>query len=146
MFQELIVSLYETLWYNAIQKEEMMTTTTDTAVLASEDRDVEYAEAVVSWNIRMLLTAHGLSQTALGDALGINRSSMSKKLSGGTAWSLADIVKASRFLHSSPNELMDDSLMRNIGVNAELTKNPQRHAVGNDDKLLRLGLNQRPSD
>lgn len=117
-----------------------------TATLTNGDLDVEYAEAVVAWNVRMLLTAHGLSQTSLGDALGINRSSMSKKLSGGTAWSLADIIKASRFLHSSPNELMDDTLMKSMGVNTELTKIPTATRRGDDSKLLRLGLNQRPSD
>lgn len=123
-----------------------MTVTTVTPTQTQRDTDVEYAETVVSWNVRMLLTAHGLSQTSLGDALGINRSSMSKKLSGGTAWSLADIIKASKFLHSSPNELMDDTLMKSMGVNTELTKIPTATRRGDDGELLRLGLNQRPSD
>lgn len=114
----------------------------------STDEKATYLESVVSWNVKMLLNAQGLSQSALGAAMGISRSAMSKKLSGIAAWSLSDLVYAADFLHTSPEELMDGTLMQQFGaaVNEKLTKNPQRHAVGNGGELLRLGLNQRPSD
>lgn len=120
-----------------------------TALMARPiNEKVTYLESVVSWNVKMLLNAQGLSQTALGAAMGISRSAMSKKLSGSAAWSLSDLVHAADFLHTSPEELLDGRLMQQFGaaVNEKLTKNPRRHAVGNDGELLRLGLNQRPSD
>lgn len=36
--------------------------------------------------------------------------------------------------------------MKSMGVNTELTKIPAATRRGDDGKLLRLGLNQRPSD
>ncbi len=107
-----------------------------------------YLESVVSWNVKTLLNAQGLSQTALGSAMGISRSAMSKKLSGSAAWSLADLVHAADFLHTSPEELLDSTLMRQFGfaVNEKLTKIPTATRREDDSELLRLGLNQRPSD
>lgn len=107
---------------------------------------VDLTEAVIAWNIKMQLTAQGLTQKALAEGMGLRQPTLTNKLNGRIAWSIADLVKAAAYLNTSPEKLLDAGLMQQLGVNTEFTKNPQRHAVGNDDKLLRLGLNQRPSD
>lgn len=116
--------------------------------IVKPDQDADYMERVVSWNIRMLLDAQHLSQTSLGEALGVQRAAISKKISGSAAWSLADLVKAAKHLHTTPEALMDDNLMREFGnaINKKLTKIPTATRREDDGELLRLGLNQRPSD
>ncbi|WP_152571214.1 helix-turn-helix domain-containing protein [Bifidobacterium tsurumiense] len=111
--------------------------------MTQSDLDAEYMERVVSWNVKMLLTAYGKSQTALAEALGIQRAAMSKKIKGVNSWSLSDLVKTARFLDTKTETLMDDSLMRRMGV-ADTKKAASEEAAS--DGLLRLGLNQRPSD
>ena len=117
--------------------------TTSIPVTANVEVDkASYMEKVISWNVKVLLSAYGYSQTALAEALGIQRSAMSKKLKGLAAWSVADMVHAADFLKTKPESLMDDSLMcRMMG---------DRKKAGSEepasDGLLRLGLNQRPSD
>ncbi len=76
-----------------------------------------YMAQVVVRNVKMILTARNLSQTSLASALGIKRASMSKKLKGEIAWSLEDLVKAAMFLETTPQKLMDDSLMREMLFN-----------------------------
>ena len=100
-----------------------------------------YMESVVSWNVRMLLTAHDLSQSALAKAMGVQRSAMSKKLAGSTTWSLADLVRAAEFLGTTPQSLMDDCLMSQMGID-------MKKAAGEPaaKKLPQLGLNQRHFD
>ncbi len=71
-------------------------------------------EKVVAWNVKMLLTARGGSQAALAEALGIKKAAMSRKINGFISWSLSDVVKASRFLGTTPENLMDDTLMRQM--------------------------------
>ncbi|WP_081895643.1 helix-turn-helix domain-containing protein [Bifidobacterium cuniculi] len=108
--------------------------------------EVDLTEAVIAWNIRMQLTAQGLTQKTLAEGMGLRQPTLTNKLNGRIAWSIADLVRAAACLNTSPEKLLDPNLMQQLGVNTELTKNPRRHAVGNDGELLRLGLNQRPSD
>lgn len=117
--------------------------TTSIPVTANVEVDkASYMEKVISWNVKVLLSAYGYSQTALAEALGIQRSAMSKKLKGLAAWSVADMVHAADFLKTKPESLMDDSLMcRMMGD----TKKADSEEPASDG-LLRLGLNQRPSD
>ncbi|TCE44550.1 putative transcriptional regulator [Bifidobacterium longum subsp. longum] len=108
------------------------------------DAAVAYAEGTVSWNIKMMLMTQGKSQTALADALGVQRAAISKKIRGSVSWSLADLVRAADFLDTDISALLDDSLMK------QLQGMSNRKATGNtpmaSNELLRLGLNQRPSD
>ncbi|MZL55927.1 hypothetical protein GT657_09465, partial [Bifidobacterium pseudocatenulatum] len=73
-------------------------------------------ESTITFNVKMLLTAYGYSQSSLAEAMGIGRSAMSLKMSGKTGWSVYDLVNASRFLKVSTEQLLDDSLMRRMGV------------------------------
>ncbi|KFI93510.1 plasmid maintenance system antidote protein [Bifidobacterium saguini DSM 23967] len=104
----------------------------------------EHLSETIAFNIRVMLAARGENQTSLAEALGIKRAAMSMKMSGKIGWSVVDLVNASRFLDLSVDALIDDSYMRQM----QTAKN--RKATGNtpmaSGELLRLGLNQRPSD
>ena len=82
------------------------------------DANVTHLERVVIFNVKLRMTAKGITQQELGEALGIKKSTISSKLSGHTAWSLADLVRAAAFLGTTPETLMDDSIMNAMGVTA----------------------------
>ena len=83
-----------------------------TAIAQSPKISATYLEEVISYNIRLLLNAKDLSQTALAQALGIKRSAMSLKINGKNSWSVPDLAKAAAFLNTTPEALMDDTLLR----------------------------------
>ena len=70
------------------------------------EEEAMHMEKVVAWNVKMLLTARRASQLALAEALGIKKAAMSRKINGYISWSLADVVKAARFLGTTPEDLM----------------------------------------
>ena len=108
------------------------------------DDEVQYAELVIAWNVKMLLTAQDKSQSALASFLGIQRPTMTNKMKGRIAWSVAYLVKAADFLGTTTEALMDDSLMKQLqGMGNRKATGDTPMASG---ELLRLGLNQRPSD
>ena len=78
------------------------------------DDDVQYAEFVIAWNVKMLLTAQNKSQSSLAAFLGIQRPTMTNKMKGRIAWSVADLVKSAEFLGTTAEALMDDSLMTQL--------------------------------
>ena len=78
------------------------------------DTEVQYAESVIAWNVKMLLTAQNKSQSALAAFLGIQRPTMTNKMKGRIAWSVADLVKSADFLGTTAEALMDDSLMSQL--------------------------------
>ena len=124
-----------------------MTSVTPVEVRGSDlDAEAAYMSRVVVWNVKMILTAHDLSQTSLANALGIKRAAMSKKLKGDIAWSLEDLVRAALFLGTTPQKLMDDSLMREMLFSDEKSKEAIGVMPTASDGLPRLGLNQRHSD
>lgn len=96
------------------------------SLLASEEKAL-YIEHVVAWNVRMLLAAKKLSQTALSNALGIQKATMSKKINGSVSWSLTDLVKAADYLGTTPVSLMDDTLMKQM--TSPSTSTPQQGAL-----------------
>ena len=121
-----------------------MTTVALMPIAEEADAAVAYAEGTVSWNIKMMLMTQGKSQTALADALGVQRAAISKKIRGSVSWSLADLVRAADFLDTDISTLLDDSLMKQLqGMGNRKATGDTPMASG---ELLRLGLNQRPSD
>ena len=83
------------------------------------DTEVQYAESVIAWNVKMLLTAQNKSQSALAAFLGIQRPTMTNKMKGRIAWSVADLVKSADFLGTTAEALMDDSLMSQLKAGYE---------------------------
>ena len=76
--------------------------------------DPNQVENVISFNVKVMLTATGKSQSSLADYLGVRRSTISVKLSGKTQWSVPDLVNTANFLNTTPEALMDDSMMKTI--------------------------------
>ena len=91
-----------------------MTTSAPATAKKNVDTEVQYAESVIAWNVKMLLTAQNKSQSALAAFLGIQRSTMTNKMKGRIAWSVADLVKSADFLGTTAEALMDDSLMSQL--------------------------------
>ena len=91
-----------------------MTTSAPATAKKNVDTEVQYAESVIAWNVKMLLTAQNKSQSALAAFLGIQRPTMTNKMKGRIAWSVADLVKSAAFLGTTAEALMDDSLMSQL--------------------------------
>ena len=96
-----------------------MTTSAPAAAKKNVDTEVQYAESVIAWNVKMLLTAQNKSQSALAAFLGIQRPTMTNKMKGRIAWSVADLVKSADFLGTTAEALMDDSLMSQLKAGYE---------------------------
>ena len=93
-----------------------MTTSAPATAKKNVDTEVQYAESVIAWNVKMLLTAQNKSQSALAAFLGIQRPTMTNKMKGRIAWSVADLVKSADFLGTTAEALMDDSLMSQLKI------------------------------
>lgn len=126
----------------------------------------DYAERVLNFNVNSLRKSQKRTQKSLIEPMGVtSEGAVSQRLNGLTHWSLVSAVNVAHSLGTTLDSLLDDTKMKEeiakqadllrvqleqmnhmSSVNTELTKNPRRHAVGNDGELLRLGLNQRPSD
>ena len=91
--------------------------------------DPDYVERVISFNVKVLLAAKGHTQADLAGALGLTRSAASYKLSGKSVWSVPDVVRTANFLETTPEALMDDSLMRRMGVAEEMGDDMEKSAV-----------------
>ena len=91
-----------------------MTTSAPATAKKNVDTEVQYAESVIAWNVKMLLTAQNKSQSAIAAFLGIQRPTMTNKMKGRIAWSVADLVKSADFLGTTAEALMDDSLMSQL--------------------------------
>lgn len=96
------------------------------------DESVVRYERVVSFNIRMYLTAQGHSQRELADFMEIKASAVSMKLTCKTSWSLGDLVKAAAYLHVPLSALTDDTMMVSMG--ADLTEDQLAQAMEDDAK------------
>ena len=107
----------------------------------------EYLQKVIVWNISMLLTAHGLSQTALTEPLKMTRGGVSAKMKNKNTWSIPDIAALADYFGVPVTSLLDDTLMRqmlgegNLGaslVAATAARFPVRAAEGQADGLKPL--------
>ena len=95
----------------------------------SAETDAKYVEQVISFNVRMLLTALNRTQADLAKALGVTRSAMSIKLAGKSTWSVPDVVNTANYLGTSMESLIDDSLMRRMGVAQDTDADMEKSAV-----------------
>lgn len=107
----------------------------------------EYLQKVIVWNISMLLTAHGLSQTALTEPLKMTRGGVSAKMKNKNTWSIPDIAALADYFGVPVTSLLDDTLMRqmlgegSLGaslVAATTARFPVRAAEGQADGLKPL--------
>ena len=98
---------------------------TSSDVMPNIGLDANQIEKAISFNVKIRLAAKGLNQTDLAKYLGVKRSTISVKLVGKSAWSVSDLVNAANFLDATPDELMNDAFMHELGMK----KNQDRQGV-----------------
>lgn len=101
---------------------------------------IDHTEKVISWNVRVLLASRGSTQAELSSYMEIKPAAMSKKLNGTIAWSVADLVKAANFFHVIPAELMDDKLMRQMGIYPDIKNERTLTSETSGSVVLGAGL------
>ena len=80
-------------------------------VRVQPDERSKHIEDTISFNVKVMLTINGMSQADLADILGVTRPTVSVKIKGKSSWSAADLVKTADALHTTPQALLDDTLM-----------------------------------
>ncbi|MEE8761996.1 helix-turn-helix transcriptional regulator [Bifidobacterium subtile] len=94
--------------------------------------DATRVEETISFNVKIRLAALGLNQSALADYLGIKRSTISVKLNGKSVWTVPDLVNTANYLETTPEALMDDSMMSQMpsrNKNAAVADMRPRHSA-----------------
>ncbi len=89
---------------------------TSSDVMPKIGLDANQVEKAISFNVKIRLAAKGLNQTDLAKYLGVKRSTISVKLAGKSAWSVSDLVNTANFLDTTPDELMNDVFMSELGM------------------------------
>ena len=79
----------------------------------------QYVDKVIAFNVKIRLASNDQSQTALGEALGIKRASMSQKMTGRSSWSASDLVNAANFLKTDAASLLDDTILQQLSSGRE---------------------------
>ena len=74
--------------------------------VATGEEQRESLQDVVTRNMRVAMALRGVNQTKLAEALGVDRSAISQKMTRRVAWSLEDIEKASGFFKVNPEALV----------------------------------------
>ena len=82
-----------------------MTTATISPKVAAQAESVSLQD-IVTRNMKVAMTLRNVKQKDLANALGVDRSSISQKMTRRVAWSLEDIEKASDFFHVKPEALV----------------------------------------
>ncbi len=78
-------------------------------------------EEVISRNIRRALMLRSKNQSDLSRAFGVSPATISQKMHGICAWTIADIDKAGRYLNIAPARFLDPS---GVVSSADLPANP----------------------
>ena len=82
-----------------------MTIATISPKVAAQAESVSLQD-IVTRNMKVAMTLRNVKQKDLANALGVDRSSISQKMTRRVAWSLEDIEKASDFFHVKPEALV----------------------------------------
>ena len=121
----------------------------------------EYTERVLNYNVDARRKQLKRTQKSLMQPMGVtSEGAVSQRLKGITHWSLISAVNVAQSLDTSIEKLLDDSAMKMeierqaVALRVQLDQINQmtgnKKATGDtpvaSGELLRLGLNQRPSD
>ena len=111
----------------------------------------ERMEEVVRYNIRRYMRLAGKSQADIATLWGVTRGAVSQRLNGYSVLKFTEVALAAAELGVSISDLMDDKyLLQDEDFTSRLDEADNKEATGNtpmaSNELLRLGLNQRPSD
>ena len=111
----------------------------------------ERMEEVVRYNIRRYMRLAGKSQADIATLWGVTRGAVSQRLNGYSVLKFTEVALAAAELGVSISDLMYDKyLLQDEDFTSRLDEADNKEATGNtpmaSNELLRLGLNQRPSD
>lgn len=111
----------------------------------------ERMEEVVRYNIRRYMRLAGKSQADIATLWGVTRGAVSQRLNGYSVLKFTEVALAAAELGVSISDLMDDKyLLQDEDFTGRLDEADNKKATGDtpmaSNELLRLGLNQRPSD
>lgn len=111
----------------------------------------ERMEEVVRYNIRRYMRLAGKSQADIATLWGVTRGAVSQRLNGYSVLKFTEVALAAAELGVSISDLMDDKyLLQDEDFTSRLDEADNKNATGDtpmaSNELLRLGLNQRPSD
>ena len=111
----------------------------------------ERMEEVVRYNIRRYMRLAGKSQADIATLWGVTRGAVSQRLNGYSVLKFTEVALAAAELGVSISDLMDDKyLLQDEDFTSRLDEADNKKATGTtpmaSNYLLRLGLNQRPSD
>lgn len=111
----------------------------------------ERMEEVVRYNIRRYMRLAGKSQADIATLWGVTRGAVSQRLNGYSVLKFTEVALAAAELGVSISDLMDDKyLLQDEDFTGRLDEADNKKATGDtpmaSNGLLRLGLNQRPSD
>ena len=111
----------------------------------------ERMEEVVRYNIRRYMRLAGKNQADIATLWGVTRGAVSQRLNGYSVLKFTEVALAAAELGVSISDLMDDKyLLQDEDFTSRLDEADNKKATGDtpvaSGELLRLGLNQRPSD
>lgn len=111
----------------------------------------ERMEEVVRYNIRRYMRLAGKSQADIATLWGVTRGAVSQRLNGYSVLKFTEVALAAAELGVSISDLMDDKyLLQDEDFTSRLDEADNKKATSDtpvaSGELLRLGLNQRPSD
>lgn len=76
-------------------------------------------EEVISRNIRLALLLRSKNQSDLARNFGVSPATISQKMHGIIAWTIADVSKASKFLNVSPGKFLEPNGLLSIDANED---------------------------
>ena len=121
-------------------------------VLVASQFDEDEAEAILRYNIRKYLKANRVSQNSLMDVLNITSGAVSQLMTGRTHFKYGQVAAIANYLHVSMDDLSNATQFnedRNFLERMKKEYSGSKKASNQSEafnELLRLGLNQRPSD
>ena len=121
-------------------------------VLVASQFDEDEAEAILRYNIRKYLKANRVSQNSLMDVLNITSGAVSQLMTGRTHFKYGQVAAIANYLHVSMDDLSNATQFnedRNFLERMKKEYSDSKKASNQSEafnELLRLGLNQRPSD
>lgn len=114
--------------------------------------DEDEAEEILRYNIRRYLKANRVSQNSLMNVLNITSGAVSQLMTGRTHFKYGQVAAIANYLHVSMDDLSDATQFNeDKGFLARMRKEYSDNKKASEqseafNELLRLGLNQRPSD
>lgn len=90
-------------------------------------------EEVISRNIRLALLLRSKNQSDLARNFGVSPATISQKMHGIIAWTIADVSKASKFLNISPGKFLEPNGLLSLDSGDDYGEDGDDGGNGGDD-------------